>query len=69
MRIWVKWAGNMIRAEAEQLTKRGAAFTMEGRRRRGRLRLRWFDMMKRNFARFGWEWSTRSMDGGVWGRQ
>ena len=42
--------------------KRAVALSVEGRRRRGRLRLRWEDCMKREWE---WEGRMRARDGGV----
>ena len=38
---------------------------MEGRRKRARLRLRWEDCVKRDFAGVRREWRMRVRDGGV----
>ena len=44
------WAGHVERMEGERLTKRAGALRGEGRRRRGRPRLRWEDCVKRDLA-------------------
>ena len=63
MRSWLKWAGHGN--EWKGLTKRADALRVEGRRRRGRLRLRWEDCVKRDLAGVGEEWRMRARDGGV----
>ena len=60
MRSWLKWAGHVERMEGEQLMKKADAFQVEGRMRRGRLRLRWVDCVKT----VGWEWRMRARDRG-----
>ena len=62
-----------------RLTKRADALRVEGRRRRGRPRLRWKDCIKRYFAGVGevggewrmrardrWEWRMRARDRWEW---
>ena len=43
----LKWAGHVERMEEDRLTKIADAYREEGRRRRGRPRLRWEDCVKR----------------------
>ena len=50
MRSRLKWAGHVERMEGVPLMKRADALRVDGRRRRGRPRLRWEDSMKK----FGW---------------
>ena len=59
MRSRLKWAGHMERMEGERFTKKADALRVEGRRRRGRPRLRWEDCVKRDW----WEWRTRGREG------
>ena len=47
-----------------RLTKRVGALEVEGRRRRGRPRLRWEDCMKRDLVGVRGEWRMRVRDGG-----
>ena len=49
---WVK-VGHMERMEGELLTKRADALRVEDRRRRGSLRLRWEDCVKRDLVGVG----------------
>ena len=49
MRSWPKWAGHVERMEEVRLTRRADVLRVEGRRR-GRLRLRWVDCVKRDLA-------------------
>ena len=57
----------------ERLTKRTDAHRVEGRRRRGRLRLRWEECVKRDLAGVGGEGRMRTRDRGSgdgwWRRQ
>ena len=59
MRSWLKWAGHVERLKGVQLTKRADALGVEGRRRRGRPRLRWEDCVKR-------KWRMGVKDRGEW---
>ena len=54
--------------EGVRLTKRTVALGVEGRRRRGRPRLRWEDCMKRDLVRVGGAWRMRARDRGEWRR-
>ena len=65
MRSRLKWAGHLEIMEGERLTKRGDALRVEGRRRRGRLRLTWVYCTKRDLAGVGGERRMRTKDGGV----
>ena len=55
----------MERLEEERLTKRVDVLRVEGRKRRGRPRLRWEDCVKRDLAGVGGEGRMRARDGGV----
>ena len=48
--------------------KKVDALGVKGRRRRGRLRLRWEDCMKRDLVGVGGEWRMRAWDRGEWRR-
>ena len=48
VRSRLKWAGHVERMEGVRLTKRADALGVEGRRRRGKPRLRWEDCVKRD---------------------
>ena len=54
----------MKRIEGVLLTKRADALGVEGRRRRGRLRLRWEDCVKRDLVGVGGEWRMGARDWG-----
>ena len=60
----LKWAGHVERMEGERLMKRADALRVEGRRRRGRQRLRWEDCVKRDLVGVGGEWRMRVRDSG-----
>ena len=55
----LKWTGHVERMAEDRLTKRGDAHGEEGRRRRGRPRLRWEDCMKRDARNAGLEGNRR----------
>ena len=55
MRSRLKWAGHVERMEGVRLTTRTDALRVEGRRRRGRPRLRWEDCVKRDLVGVGGE--------------
>ena len=63
-----KWAGHVERMEGVRLMMRGDALRAEGRRRRGRPRLRWEDCVKRDLVEVGGEWTIRARDRGEWRR-
>ena len=56
VRIRLKWAGRVDRMEGEQFIKRADALGGEGRRKRGRPRMRWEDGVKRDLVGVGGEW-------------
>ena len=64
MTSWLRLVGPVERIEGVRLTKRADALGVEGRRRRGRLRLRWEDCVKRDLVRVGGEWRTKAKDRG-----
>ena len=57
MRSTLKWAGHIARMGGDKLAKRSDAESqrVEGRRRRGRPRMRWEDCVKRDMERVGTE--------------
>ena len=60
----LKWVGHAENIGGERLKKRADAIRVEGRRRRGRLRLRWENCVKKDFAGEEGEWRMRrSRDG------
>ena len=62
VRSRLKWGGHVERIEGEGLTKRAGG--VEGRRRRGRMRLRWVDCVKRDLAGVGGKWRMGARDRG-----
>ena len=50
----------MERMEGVRLTKRVDVLRVEGRRRRGRPRLRWEDCVKTYLVGVGWVWRMRA---------
>ena len=66
VRSRLKWAGHVERMEGVRLTKRAHALGVEGRRRRGRSRLRWEDCVKRDLVGVVGEWRMRARDRGDW---
>ena len=59
VRSQLKWAGHVGRMEGERLTKEADELRVEGKRRRGRPRLRWEDCVKRYFVGVGGASRTR----------
>ena len=61
MRSRLQWAGDVERMADNRLPKREAELREEGRRRRGRPRLRWEDCDKRDVKKTGEEgdWKRR----------
>ena len=55
----LKWAGHVERMVEDRLTKTADAYGEEGRRRRGRPRLRWEDCAKRDVRNAGVEGNWR----------
>ena len=47
----LQWAGHVERMADDRLPKRAAEFRKQGKRRRGRPRLRWEDCVKREVRR------------------
>ena len=75
MRSWLKWAGTWNEwkgkmggenGRGEWLTKRADVLRVEGKKRKGRPRLRWEDCVKRDLARVRGEGRTRARDKGGW---
>ena len=60
----LKWAGHVERMEGVRLTNREDALRVEGRRRKGRPRLRWEDCVKGDLAVVGGELRMRARDRG-----
>ena len=63
VRSRLQWAGHVERMADDRLKKRATELREEGRRRRGRPRLRWEDCDKRDVRKAGeeedWEKKTR----------
>ena len=70
VRSILQWAGHVERMADDRLPKRAAALREQGRRRRGRPRLRWEDCVKRDVRRAGEEedWKKKKRDKGRWKR-
>ena len=64
------WAGHVKTMADDRLPKRAAELREEGRRRRGRPRLRWDDCVKRAVRKAGEEedWKKKTRDRGGWKR-
>ena len=63
-------AGHVERMTDDRLPKRAAELHEQGRRRRGRPRLRWEDCVKRDVRKAGEEedWKKKTRDRGRWKR-
>ena len=68
MRSRLQWEGHAERMADDRLPKRAAELREEGRRRRGRPRLRWEDCVKRDVRKAGEEedWKKKTIDRGGW---
>ena len=68
----LQWAGIVERMADDKLPKRAAELCLreQGRRRRGRPRLRWEDCVKRDVKKTGEEgdWKKKTGDRGGWKR-
>ena len=66
----LQWAGHVERMADDRLPKRAAELREQGRRRRGRPRLRWEDCVKRDARKAGEEedWKKKTRDRGGWKR-
>ena len=70
VRSRLQWAGHIERMADDRLPKRAAELREQGRRRRGRPRLRWEDCVKRDVRKAGEEedWKKKTRDRGGWKR-
>ena len=70
MRSILQWAGHVERMADDRLPKRAAELREQGRRRRGRPRLRWEDCVNRDVRKAGEEedWKKKTRDRGGWKR-
>ena len=68
MRSRLQWAGHVERMADDRLPKRAAELREQGRRRRGRPRLRWEDCVKRDVRKAGEEedWKKKTRDRVGW---
>ena len=66
----LQWAGHVERMADDRLPKRATELLEQGRRRRGRSRLRWEDCVKRDVRNAGEEedWKKKTRDRGGWKR-
>ena len=68
VRSRLQWAGHVEMMADVRLPKRAAELREEGRRRRGRPRLRWEDCVKRDVKKAGeeqyWKKTSRGRGGG-----
>ena len=64
VRSRLQWAGHVERMADDRLPKRAAELREQGRRRRGRPRLRWEDCVKRDVKKTGEEgyWKKKTGD-------
>ena len=70
VRSRLQWAGHVERMADDRLPKRAAELREQGRRRRGRPRLRWEDCVKRDVRKAGEEedWKKKTRDRVGWKR-
>ena len=70
MRSRLQWDGHVETMAGDRLPKRAAELREQGRRRRGRPRLRWEDCVKMDVRKAGEEedWKKKPRDRGGWKR-
>ena len=70
VRSRLQWAGHVEMMGDDRQQKRAAELREQGRRGRGRLRLRWKDCVKRDVRKAGKEedWKKMTRDRGEWKR-
>ena len=70
VRSRLQWAGHVERMADDRLPKRDSELREQGRRRRGRPRLRWEVCVKRDARKAGEEedWKKKTRDRGEWNR-
>ena len=70
VRSRLQWAGHVERMADDRLPKRAAELREQGRRRRGRPKLRWEDCVKRDVRKAGEEedWKKKTRDRVGWKR-
>ena len=70
VRSRLQWVGHVERMADDRLPKRAAELREQGRRRRGRPRLRWEDCVKRDVKKAGEEgdWKKKTQDRVGWKR-
>ena len=70
LRSRLQWAGHVERMADDRLPKRVAELREQGRRRRGRPRLRWEECVKRDVKKTREEedWKKKTRDRGRWKR-
>ena len=68
MRSRLQWTGHVEWMADDRLPKRAEELGEQGRRRRGRSRLRWEDCVKRDVRKTGEEedWKKKTRDRGLW---
>ena len=68
VRSRLQWAGHVERMADDRLPKRAAELCEQGRRRRGRSRMRWEDCVKRYVRKAGEyeDWKKKIRDRGWW---
>ena len=65
----MRWVGHLQRMGEDRLSKRACTTEKGGKRKRGRLQLRWKDCVKRDLERAGTngqKWKTTAGDRGKW---
>ena len=70
VRSRLQWTGHVERMPDDRLPKRAAELREQGRRRRGRPRLRWEDCVKRDVKKTGedGDWKKKTGERGGWRR-
>jgi hypothetical protein len=63
----LRWAGHVIRKENEDIIKRIMLVKLEGKRKKGRPRMRWMDGVEKHFRNLGVvKWKTKAQERDGW---
>ena len=68
VKFWLRWAGHLVQMWEERMPKRVDILRKQGKRKRGRSRLRWKDCVRRDICKVGvvGEWRELAEDRVEW---
>ena len=64
----MRWYGHVVQRDEDDLIRNVKEMAVEGRRSRGRQRIRWRDVVERDMTRFGLE-QEEAFDRNLWRRK